>query len=407
MAGRPNGGSRPTARILNSVRVAGDGHGVNELELFFDLILVFAFTQVTQTMAHHHDAPGILRGLIILGLLWWSWIAYAWLGNQAYADRGLMPIGLGLAAALMFVIAFAVPEAFADDYGPRLEPFVLVIAYVLVRLIHFGLYLIAARDDPGLKRQLILTNSIAVAPMAVLLAAGAWLGGPAQTWLWLAALVYDAAAVFFSSSRGDFRVNSTAHAAERFGLVVILALGESVVSMGTGLRGVEIGGALIAGVFLAVAGNIVVWWLYFHRFSNAVKDALQTRSAKRLEDATLIYTFAHFPIVAGILLTAAGIESAMPHIAEWQGIGLFGAIAIGTGGSLILLATVAIWHRVTGRILIFRIAVAIAFIPAAMLAAQLPPIAYFSVFVLAGAALVFVESRTRQLRVADQAQAPM
>lgn len=404
---RRGGGSRASARIFGSVRVANDGQGVHQLELFFDLIFVFAFTQATQSMAHHHSTTGILQGLIILGLLWWSWVAYAWLGNQAYADRGLMPLGLGLAAALMFVIAFAIPDAFADDRGPRLVPFVLVIAYVLVRLIHVGLYLLAAREDQGLKRQLILTNSIAVGPMFTLLAAGAWFGGDAQTWLWLAALVYDAAAVFLTSSRGEFRVNSTAHAAERFGLIVILALGESVIALGVGLRGVDMGGSSVAGVFLAVAGNYVVWWLYFHRFSNAVESALLKRSGKaRLEDATLIYTFAHFPIVAGILLTAAGIESAMPYVGEGHAIGLFGSIAIGIGGCLVLLATVAIWHRMTGRFLVFRLAVAIALIPGAILAAELAPIAYFSIFVLAGALLLLAESRTQQLHVKGQEEWP-
>ncbi|QJU55327.1 low temperature requirement protein A [Herbiconiux sp. KACC 21604] len=378
----------------------GDGQGVTRLELFFDLIFVYAFTQVTQTMVHEHNALGVLQGLIILGLLWWSWVAYAWLGNQAFAERGLMPFGLGTAAALMFVIAFAVPDVFSDESSPRLAPIVLVIAYVLVRLIHIGLYLIAARDDRGLRRQLILTNSIAVVPMAVLLMAGAWSGGAAQTWLWLAALIYDAGAVYFTSSRGEFRVNSTAHAAERFGLVVILALGESVIAMGAGLSHVDLDGASIAGVFLAVAGNIVVWWLYFHHFSDTVEAALRKRSGKaRLEDATLIYTFAHFLIVAGILLTAAGIESAMSHIGDWQSIGPFSSIAIAAGGSLVLVATAAIWKRVTRRVLIFRLIVGVAFIPGSVLAAQLVPIAYFTVFVLAGASLILIESLTRELRV--------
>jgi low temperature requirement protein LtrA len=380
--------------------VADDEHGVTRLELFFDLVFVFAFTQVTQLISHHHDAVGVFQGLVILGLLWWTWVAYSWLGNQTRADQGVMPIALGLAAALVFVIAFTIPQAFSEESGPRLVPVVLVAAYVAVRLTNIALYVVAARDDPGLRRQLIVSHSVAVVPMTGLLLAGALVGGHAQVWLWLAALVYDAAAVFFTSRHGDFRVNSATYAGERFGLVVLLALGESTISMGVGLREVEVGGLSIAAVFLAVAGNFLLWWLYFRRFAGTVEDELARRTGTvRAWDAALAYTYAHFAIVAGIILIATGIESALAHLTA-ESIGLFGAIALGAGGSLVLASTAAIWHRMTRRILIMRLVVAVLFLPAAILGAQLAPIAFIAAFVGVGAVVVAVESATGQLRSA-------
>ncbi|WP_374945920.1 low temperature requirement protein A [Agreia sp.] len=401
MANEQHARSERTSRILGSVRVATGDHPVTQFELFFDLVFVFAFTQVTQTISHDHSMIDVLQAMIILGLLWWSWVAYAWLGNQAFADRGTMPLSLAGAASLMFVVGFAIPQAFAEEGGPRPEPFVLVAAYVGVRIVNVALYLVAARDDICLKRQLLLTSAIAVAPMTVLLVIGAVLGGPAQAWFWLAALLYDAAAVFFTSRRGDFRVTSPAHAAERFGLVVILALGESTISTGVGLRDVPVDALSIAAVFLVVAGNFIIWWTYFHRFSPAVHAALAALTGRfRLDAATHVYTFGHFPIVAGIILTAAGIESTIAHIGDTEPLGLFGALSIGAGGSVVLATTAAIWYRMTKRILLVRLIVAALFLPASILAAQLLPIVFLVVFVAGGAVVVVVEARTKVLHTA-------
>src|ERR671920_2313812 len=105
-------------------------------------------------MAHEHSAYGVLQGLLLLALLWWTWSAYAWLGNQAQADEGLVRAGMAIAMAAIFVVALTIPEAWQDAPGGLNGPLVLVGAYLLVRCVHLSVYALAARGDPGLRRQL-------------------------------------------------------------------------------------------------------------------------------------------------------------------------------------------------------------------------------------------------------------
>jgi low temperature requirement protein LtrA len=165
-------------RVLGGVRSTSEDHRATPFELFFDLVYVFAMTQVTGYMAHEHSAQGVLQGLLLLTLLWWTWSGYAWLGNQARADEGLLRAGMAVAMAAMFVVALTIPEAWHDAPGGLNGPLVLVWAYLLVRCVHLTLYAVAATGDPGLRRQVAITWLPTVAG-AALLVAGALLGdGP-------------------------------------------------------------------------------------------------------------------------------------------------------------------------------------------------------------------------------------
>lgn len=143
------------SRVL--VRPTTEGHGVTTLELFFDLVFVFAITQVTALMAADLDWHGVLRGFVLLALLWWAWCSYAWLGNQAQADEGIVRAGLLAAMAAMFVVALTVPEAWQDPAAGLRAPVVLAVALGFVRLGHLAVYVAAAGDDLGLRRQLART----------------------------------------------------------------------------------------------------------------------------------------------------------------------------------------------------------------------------------------------------------
>jgi low temperature requirement protein LtrA len=144
-------------RALGGVRSTSEDHRVTTFELFFDLVYVFAATQVTGYMAHEHTALGVLQGLLLLALLWWTWSAYAWLGNQARADEGLLWAGMAVAMAAIFVVALTIPEAWQDAPGGLNGPLVLVGAYLIVRCVHLSLYAVAATGDRELRRQLAIT----------------------------------------------------------------------------------------------------------------------------------------------------------------------------------------------------------------------------------------------------------
>jgi low temperature requirement protein LtrA len=393
------------SRIVGSVRAAGDDHRVTQFELFFDLVFVFAFTQVTTLMAHEHDAIGVVRGLTVLGILWWSWCSYSWLANQARADHGLLNFGMAVATGLIFVLAFAVPEAYAEHDGPRLAAFVVVACYFLVRAVHIVLYLAAAGDDRQLRRQVLLTMVLAVAPTIAAMTVGAFVGGSAQTWIWLGAWLFDATVVFLTSrAGGEWRLHSAGHWAERYALVVILAIGESIVSVGVGLREVDTDATSILGAFLAIAGAVILWWIYFHRFSAGVEHGLARRTERsRVAEASVSFTYLHFPVVAGVILTALGIETVMAHIGEPEPLGWFGASALAGGVALYQAATVFVWRRLTGRWLVVRLTLATLLLPGIALAAALPPLVALAAVVGLGVVLAVAESRTRVLRLSDAA----
>ncbi|WP_167043161.1 low temperature requirement protein A [Salinibacterium sp. ZJ454] len=353
------------------VRVADASARVTTFELFFDLVYVFAFTQVSRLMADTHSGLGILQALVVLALLWWTWVSYGWLANQAPADQGVMQIGMSVAMIAIFVAALTIPEAYDDLPGGWHGPLVLALAYTLVRLVHITLYLIAAGEDAGLRRQILLTQAVAMAPASVALIAGALVGGPAQTWIWLGAFLYDAALTYFSSrGGGGWRLHSPAHWAERHGLIVILALGESIVAVGVGVAREPIDWPITVGVAFAVTLSILLWWAYFARISDAGEHALNQRTdAARVVLARDAYTYVHFLIVAGVILAALGIEEAMAHVGETEPFGWFGAAALASG-----LATYAAATAIFGRLADLPWPV-IRIIAALVLAASVPVLA--------------------------------
>ena len=209
---------------------------VTQIELFFDLVFVFAITQVTALMADDLTARGVLRGLLVLSLLWWCWVGYAWLGNVVRADEGLGRVTMFAGMAAMFVMALSVPEAFVDNpEGGLSGPVVFAFAYLAVRLLHLTIFWLAAGSnlDSGLQGQLIRFAPSVLGSTALLLVASQ-LEGRAQTVTWVAVIVVDLGGTLLAGASG-WRLNSAAHFAERHGLIIIIALGESIVAIGQGV----------------------------------------------------------------------------------------------------------------------------------------------------------------------------
>jgi len=175
---------RPTTQ-----RVTEDAQ-VTPLELFFDLVFVYALTQTTALMASNVSVEGLARGFVVLALVWWCWVGYSWLGNQAQADEGIVRVAFIVVMMAMFVLALTIPETWGDLPGGLEAPVVFALCYLVIRVAHLGLYWIAAAGDTGLRRTLRLFAATALGSSAVLLAGASW---PEQ-WrlpLWTVALAVD------------------------------------------------------------------------------------------------------------------------------------------------------------------------------------------------------------------------
>jgi low temperature requirement protein LtrA len=378
-------------RFLPRPKVSGAGHRVTTFELFFDLVFVFAFTQLTEYMATAHNALGVLQAMIILVILWISWCSYTWLANQTHVDEGVVQLGMGVAMVAMFVVALVIPETFEDMAGGLSGPVVFVIAYLVVRFAHISLYLFAAADDAGLRRQILRTNSVLLVSGSLLLT-GALVGGIWQTALWATAIVVDGFGIWWTSRGGEWRLYSPGHWSERHGLVVILALGESVVAIGVGAAHEPISVPILTGGILAILMTIALWFLYFDSIAIASEHELAGRpAAERVELARDAYTYLHFPLIAGIVIAALGVEEVIAHATEVEPLGLFGAAALLGGPSLYLAGHAFFWYRLSGHWKHWRLAGGVVLLALIPVGAALPPLAGLAVAVAVLAAVVGAE----------------
>jgi low temperature requirement protein LtrA len=302
---------------------------VTALELFFDLVFVFAFTQVTGLMAANPTWQGLGQGMLVLASVWWSWGGYAWLTNSLHSDDGIARLGLLSAMAAMLVAALAVPGAFGDS------AIVFGVAYLAVRAIHIAVYAYGAPDLDNRDAILSLAPGLLLAPAVLLL--GCVLGGAAQASLWIVALVIDYGTPYVRDVSG-FNV-SASHFHERFGLIIIIALGESIVATGAGLRETGLTAGVVAAAIagLAIAG--AQWWAYFDVV--ALVAGRRFAELDRIARARLArdsYGVLHLLLIAGIVLVALGLEKTLLHVDEpldtVPAVALCGGAALYLGGHI-------------------------------------------------------------------------
>src|SRR5215216_275456 len=282
----------PRMSSVGTERTATEDGDANEqrvtpLELFFDLVFVFALTQVTGFLADHLTWSGMLEGAALLAALWWAWVGYSWLTNAVPAEE-VVPARLVIltAMAAMLVASLAVPDAFGE------YEVLFGLAYFVVRLLQVALYSLATGDMPETRQAILRLAPGFVGGPALLIAAG-FLDGHAQGALWAVALTVDYGVAYVRAGSG-FRVHA-GHVVERHSLIVIIALGESIVAIGVGASGLAIG----AGVVLATALAAALWWAYFDLVMLFAERRLSM--AKGDERAWLArdsYSYLHLPIVA-------------------------------------------------------------------------------------------------------------
>ncbi len=297
---------------------ADERSSVTPLELFFDLVFVFALTQVTAFMTADSTGVNVLRGALVVGVLWWCWVGYAWLGNVVRADEGVIRLAMFGAMAGLFVAALAIPEAFDDLPGGLSGPVVFAFCYLVVRVAHLVLFWVISRDDPGLRSQ-ILRFAPSVAIGTTLLLVASQFSGWVQTLLWAAALLGDYLGTILAGARG-WRLNSAKHFAERHGLILIVALGESIVAIGVGVAAKPISWPIIVASVLGLALSAALWWAYFDVVALVGERVLsRARGEHRARLARDSYSYLHLPMVLGIVLMAVGLKKVLNYVAGDDG----------------------------------------------------------------------------------------
>ena len=301
---------------------------VAPLELFFDLVFVFALTQVTKLMADDPSWTGLGQGMLVLAALWWAWGAYAWLTNYIAAEEDLERLLMFAVMGAFLVAALAVPEAF-DEHA-----LLFAVAYAVARWLHIFIFAEANEDVDAADAIRRLARTALPAP--ALLIISAFLDGTPQTLLWVAALAIDFSGPFVFGVRG-FRV-SPGHFAERFALIVIIALGESIVAIGTGIQG-ELDAGIVGGALLGLVVACALWWAYFDVVALVSERHFREASGERLlRIARDSYSYLHLPMIAGIVLVALGVKKAIGHVEDpletVPAVALFGGIALYYAGHL-------------------------------------------------------------------------
>jgi low temperature requirement protein LtrA len=331
------GAQSHTSRLTPTFR---EEERVTPLELFFDLVFVLALTQCTALMAHHATWGEVAKGLLVLALLWWPWVGYAWLTSVIDPEEGAVRLVMFASMAAFLVMALCV----SDVYGGLAVPF--AAAYAVVRTAHIALFLLASRHDAQF-RQSVNGLAIGTAVGVGLLLLGAIVGGDAQIVIWAIALVLDVAEPYFFGSEGWKLVPG--HFAERHGLIVIIALGESIVAIGVGAGGhltVGIAAAAVLGIALAAA----MWWAYFDVVALVAERRLASRAVGREQNemARDSYSYLHFPMIAGIVLVALGMKKTIGDVDHELGTVL--AFALVGGVAVYLLSHVAFRLRNVGTV---------------------------------------------------------
>jgi len=287
-----------------STEPAGQERRTSYVELLWDLVFVFAITQVTTLLFRHLTWAGFGRAMLILALVWWAWSAFVWAANAETSDSVALRLSLLVATVFIFIAGLAVPDALGT------EGLLFAVSYAVVRLIHLALYADASRRGNA-SWSAIAGFAVTVAIGMGLLVLGAALHGTARIVLWAVAVAIDYAGPAWLTRdrlRGLQRV-AVAHFAERYGLFVIICLGESIVAIGLGTTSGHrrLSAEEVTVVALGLLTTIAMWWTYFDRFAQLAEERLRSHHDPVLAAADG-YSYLHLVIVAGIITFAAGVR---------------------------------------------------------------------------------------------------
>jgi low temperature requirement protein LtrA len=368
---------------------------VTSLELFFDLVFVYAMTQVTAFLYSHPTWSGLFRGGLLLSVLWWAWSGYAWLTNALDPEEDAVRIGMLAAVAAMLIVSLAVPGAF----GPGATTF--AVGYMVLRGLQLVLFVRAGRGDRDLLHAVQRVVPPALVSAILLLIAG-FVPDRAQLALWVAAAVINYLGAAFGHLHG-WRV-SPDHFVERFSQIILIALGESVVAIGIGARGLPVDASLIGAALLGITVIACLWWSYFDWMVYAVQSRLsQATGDARALLARDAYSYLHLPMVGGVVLFAFGLRTVLSD--ETRSLPTIPAFALVDGIALYLLAHVAVRLRLgagLGRGRPIASALLLALFPAVR---EIPGVAALGLVAAVCVSLIAYEAlRHREARAVFRAQ---
>jgi low temperature requirement protein LtrA len=353
---------------------------VSTIELFFDLVFVFAITQLTTLLAHDPTAVGLVRVLLIFGTLWWMYGGYAWLTNAVPPTRLLLRLLILVGMAGFLVVALAIPTAFGRGgvaFG---------LGYLLVTLVHSGMFLLSTRETVVRAiRRLGPVNALS----ATMLVVGGFAGGTAQWILWSAAFLLQWSSPAFTAVEG-FRIQA-AHFVERHGLILLIALGESIIAVSIGVAADELRAGSIVIAVLGLALAAALWWLYFDGEDERAERALDGAPGGRAQWLALYaFGYAFLPVLGGIVVFAAGVKNAVAHHGEPLAASTAWFLAAGVAGYL---AGLAWFRRCLGiRPVGPRLAIAAAVLPTALVGLTATPEAQLGVLAAIVVAGIVAES---------------
>lgn len=363
-----------------------DGENVTFLELFFDLVLVLALTQATAIMAADPSWSGLAKGALVLGVMWWAWVGYAWLTSVIDPDQGWTRVVIAGAMAGLLVCAITLPEAFDD------ESLTFAIAYGVVRYGQLGLFWLAALEDGehGAELRRSINGLAASSTVAVgLILVAAFFDGTTQGILWLVAIALDMLGPYVFGSEG-WRL-SPRHFAERHALIMIIALGESIVAIGIGAEA-GLGTPEIIAVILGMGVVFSMWWMYFDVVEKVASRRLQaaTPGKEQNEIARDSFSYLHFPMVAGIVFVALGLKKTLGHVDEHLKVEV--ATAMFGGMAMYLFAHLAFRWRNVHRFSAQRLVVAFLSLATIPLAVEIDAILSLAILTVLATGLISYET---------------
>ena len=311
------------------------------VELLWDLVFVFAVTQVTTLVAHDLSWTGFGRGMLVLALVWWAWSAFVWAANAEDPGSRAFRASLLLGTVLVFVAGLALPYAFAS------KATVFAAAYAGVRLLHLALYAHASRRGRA-SWSSIMGFAVTVAVGMAFLLVGSVLDETARTIVWAVAVAIDYAgpALLTRERLRGLQEVAVAHFAERYGLFVIICLGESIVAIGLSAEGNPVDADLVLGGTFGVLATIGLWWTYFDRFASTAESRLRDHDDPVLAAADG-YSYLHLPIIAGIIVFAVGTKVTIHDVGEPASDAA--RLALCGGLAMFLLGSVAFRLRMVGE----------------------------------------------------------
>jgi low temperature requirement protein LtrA len=372
---------------------APQAQAVTFVELFFDLVFVFAVTQVTALTAANLTWNGIARSLLLFWLIWWAWTQFTWTLNPADTHHDIVRVVTLVATGAAFLMAASTTRAFGDDV------LWFVVPYLVVRLLGLGLQVRIDLERRGSSRTVLVWTGLSIVGL-VFVVAGAFVDPPARSWIWLMAVAADLFAAA-RASRSEWDI-TPAHFSERHGLFVIIALGESLIVAAAAVSAEPRTAALVTDTVAALAVAGLLWWTYFGWLKEGLERGLEAAGPRRIGAiSSTAFSLGHFPLICGIIAFAVALEEIVHHPSAVPRAEV--VAALGVGVVLFVGCSALAYWRTCGVLLVARLAILAVAVVGLVAVSSFEPAWQLGVVALALLAIVLAEGHGPRPAAADGA----